>query len=216
MFSCRCWRVGRESLWWWLPLLCMTQHYDLSSMAAQLSSIGFSPIVSSLTSPHSVSPQSTSALALELLPKLQLPAVCCAFQGTCVPVRGMHGCSKTVWFSLHLGCHRSADSLSALNVSPLAQTIAPMWGSDPCFSSPTPEGRSSPANTPIFPSSSFILPSFVWFYIFFSTGQVLLSALSWCSACTSMPDDVFLMYPWREMCSMSTYSSAILFSPIFF
>ena len=32
------------------------------------------------------------------------------------------------------------------------------------------------------PSSSFILPSFAWFYIFFSTGQVLVSAVSWCSA----------------------------------
>ena len=29
----------------------------------------------------------------------------------------------------------------------------------------------------------------------FSTGQVLLSALSWCSACTSMSEGVFLMYP---------------------
>ena len=74
-----------------------------------------------------------------------------------------------------------------------------MWDLDPCFSSPTPEGRSSPTNTPIFPPSSFILPSFVWFYIFFSTGQVLLSVLSWCSACTSVPDSVFLMYPWRDV-----------------
>ena len=47
----------------------------------------------------------------------------------------------------------------------------------------------------------------------FSTGQVLLSTLSWCSACTSGSEDVFLMYLWREMYSMSTYSSAILFSP---
>ena len=65
-----------------------------------------------------------------------------------------------------------------------------MWGSDPCFSSPTAEGRSSP----VFPPSSFILPSFAWFYIFFSTGWVLLSALSWCSACTSVSEGVFLMY----------------------
>ena len=41
------------------------------------------------------------------------------------------------FLSFHLGCHRSAVSLSALNVSPLTQTIAPLWGSDPCFSSPT-------------------------------------------------------------------------------
>ena len=62
--------------------------------------------------------------------------------------------------------------------------------------------------------SFFILPSFSWFYIFFSTGEVLLSALSWCSACTSVSEGVFLMYLWREMYSTSTYSSAIFqFSP---
>ena len=45
----------------------------------------------------------------------------------------------------------------------------------------------------------------------------LLFTLSWCSACTSMSEGVFLMYPWREMYSMSTYSSTILFSstPVF-
>ena len=78
---------------------------------------------------------------------------------------------------------------------------------------PPAEGRSSPTNTPVSPPSFFILLSFVWFYVFFSTGQVLLSALSWCSACTSVPEGVFLICPWREMCSMSTYSSAILFLP---
>ena len=35
--------------------------------------------------------------------------------------------------------------------------------------------------------------------IYFSTGQVLLSALSWCSACTSVSEGVFLMYSWEEM-----------------
>ena len=64
--------------------------------------------------------------------------------------------------------------------------------------------------TLLFPPSSFILLSFVWFYVFFCGGQVLLSALSWCSASTSVSEDVFLMYPWREMHSMSTYSSATL------
>ena len=34
--------------------------------------------------------------------------------------------ARTVWFSFHLGCHRSAVLLSALNVSPLTQTIAPL------------------------------------------------------------------------------------------
>ena len=77
---------------------------------------------------------------------------------------------------------------------------------------PPTEGRSSPTNTPVFPPSSFILPNFAWVYIFFSTSQVLLFALSWCSACTSVSGGVFLMYLWREMYSTTTYSSAILFS----
>ena len=76
---------------------------------------------------------------------------------------------------------------------------------------PSTESRSSPTYT-LCPSSSFILLSFAWFYILFSTGQVLLSALSWCSAFTSVSEGVFLMYPWGEMYSTSTYSSAILFS----
>ena len=52
-----------------------------------------------------------------------------------------------------------------------------------------------------------------WTDISFSTGQVLLHALSWWCACTSVSEGVFLMYPWREMYSTSTYSSTILFSP---
>ena len=65
--------------------------------------------------------------------------------------------------------------------------------------------------TLIFPPRSFVLLSFAWFHVFFSTHQVLLSTLSWHSACTSVSDGVFLMYPWREMYSTSTYSSTILF-----
>ena len=121
--------------------------------------------------------------------------------------------ARTVWLSFHLGCHRSVVSLSALNVSPLTQPIAPVWGLDPCFSSSRPSRRGQiQSNTSVFPPSSFILLSFVWAYMFFSARQVLLSALSWCSACTSVFEGVFLMCPWREMYSMSAYSSAILFS----
>ena len=67
-----------------------------------------------------------------------------------------------------------------------------------------------------FPPSSLVLLSFVWFYIFFSSSQVPLSALSWCSASTSVSEGVFLMCLWRGMDSMSTYSSAILFFEIYF
>ena len=67
----------------------------------------------------------------------------------------------------------------------------PRCGDQTPASVPLPtEGTSSPINTPVFPPSSFVLPSFAWVYIFFSAGQVLLSALSWCSACTSMSEGV--------------------------
>jgi len=80
---------------------------------------------------------------------------------------------------------------------------------------PPAEDMSTPTNTPIFSPSSFILLSFAWFYIRFSTGQVLLYAFSWCSVCTSVSEGVFLMYPWREMYSTSTYSSICSPSSLF-
>ena len=79
------------------------------------------------SSPHpGVAPQSlnSSSQLLHLL-------------GDLCPCPGMYGCGKDCLFSFHLGCHRSAVSLSSLNVSPLTQTVALMWGLDPCFSSPT-------------------------------------------------------------------------------
>ena len=72
------------------------------------------------------------------IPKLQLPAAAPSRRPAFL-LRVCMAVARTVWFSFHLGCHRSAVSLSALNVSPLTQTVAPMWGLDPCFSSPTHE-----------------------------------------------------------------------------
>ena len=91
----------------------------------------------------------------------------------------------------------------------------PQCGDQTPASVPPPaEDRSSVTNTPVSPPSSFVLRSFAWFCVFFSPGQVLLSALSWGSACTSIwrctPDESLEMY------SMSTYSSTILFSPMIF
>ena len=107
------------------------------------------------------------------IPKLQLPVT--------EPSRGPASLSEvcmaaamTVWLSYYLGCHRSTVSLSALIVFPLTQTTAPMWRLDPA-------SVPHPSNTPVFHPTSFILLSFVWFYIFFSAGQVFLSTLSWCS-----------------------------------
>ena len=74
------------------------------------------------------------------IPKFQLLATTpsrgpVSLSGVCMATE------RTVWFSFHLGCHRSAVSLPALNVSPLTQTIALMWGMDPCFSSHTHWGQ---------------------------------------------------------------------------
>ena len=74
------------------------------------------------------------------LPKLQLPAPVPS-RGPAFLSRVCMAAARTVWFSFHQGCHRSAVSLSALNVSPMNQTIAPMWGLDPSFSSPTCWGQ---------------------------------------------------------------------------
>ena len=118
--------------------------------------------------------------------------------------------ARTVWFSFHLGYHRSAVSLSALNVSPLTQTIALLWWSDPCFSSPPTEGRPSPTNTPVFPPSSLsywvLCGSMYSFPLLRSSCPLSAGVLH-----ALLSEGVFLMYLWREMYSTSTYSSAILF-----
>ena len=125
----------------------------------------------------------------------------------------MYGCGKdclifipfrlpqTSCFTLSLKCFSSdSDSCPEVGIGPLLQFPHPL--------------RAGPVLLTLlfFPPSSFILPSFAWVYIFFSAGQVLLSTLSRCSACSSVSEGVFLIYPWREMYSMSTYSSTILFS----
>ena len=63
--------------------------------------------------------------------------------------------------------------------------FASPWG---LFSCSLGLGVSAPT-----PKAQGLILSFAWVYIFFSTGQILLSALS-CSACTSVSEDVFLMY----------------------
>ena len=87
----------------------------------------FPTTVSSFTSPRLSlrSQQQPSPWDCATIPKLQLPASVPSggpesLSGVCMAV------TRTVWFSFHLGCYRSAVSLSALNVSPLTQTVAPM------------------------------------------------------------------------------------------
>ena len=112
--------------------LSMTQPYCPASMAAQLSST---------TSPQSLCPQSTAALALDCS---TIPNS--SSQLLCLP-GDQHPCTGYVWLQQVLSDSHSfrlpqiTVSLSALNVSPLTQTVAPLWGSDRYFSSPTCQGQ---------------------------------------------------------------------------
>ena len=128
--------------------------------------------------------------------KLQLPATA-SFRGHMSLSGVCTTAARNLWLSLHLGFHRSAVSLSTLNFYSMIKTIAPVWVGT-CFISFT---HSDPILQTLlfFSPSSFILLSFAWFYIFFSTFQVLLFAFIWCSDYSSVPEGVCLMYPWREV-----------------
>ena len=218
LFSSHSWRVGRESMAMAPPpvhdsavspyfhgcLAFLHRHFPPQSPPLH-------PLDLSLCSQQQSLPWDCFTV-----PKLQLWATAPS-RGSVSLSRVCMAVARTVWFSFHLGCHRSAVSFSALNVPPLTQTIALIWGLDPCFSSPPAESRSSPTNTPVFPpvpsSYRVLLGSYrvLLGSIHFPTVQGLLSVLSWCSSCPSVSEGVFLMYSWREMYSTFTYSSAILF-----
>ena len=160
------------------------------------------PLNLSLCSQKQPSPRDCSTV-----PKLWLPAAV----PSSILLQGMCGCGKDCrilipfrlpqisCFPLSLKCFSSdSDNCPDVRISPLLQFPYPP--------------RAGPVPL-VFPPSSFILQSFVWFYTFFSTGQVLLAALSCCSACTSVSEGEFLMYLWSEMYPMS--SSTILLSLCF-
>ena len=165
------------------------------------------PLDSSLHNQQQPSPWDCSTV-----PKWQLPAA--------APSRASTPCLGYVWlqqglfnsYSIWTATDQLFHSQPSLFLLWLRQL--PWCGDQTLTSVPPPaEGRSSLTNIPSFPPSSFLLPSFAWVYIFFFTGQILLSALSWCFSCTSASEGLFLMYLWIEMYSMFTYFSTILFFP---
>ena len=134
--------VWGERLWWWLHRLGVTavspcfhgclaflhRHFPLQSPPSHPSTC--------LSAVHSIARPEIALQALNFSSQLlRLPGDQTAFLS-----RVCMAAARTIWFSFHLGCYRSAVSLSALNVSPLTQTIALMRGSNPCFSSPTQRG----------------------------------------------------------------------------
>ena len=124
----------------------------------------------------------------------------------------MYGCGQG-WILIPLRLPQISYFTLSLKYFSSDSDNCPAVGLRPLLQFPHPRRAGPVLLTLLFsPYSSFVLPSFAWFYIFFSTGQALLSALSWCSACTSVFESVFLMHLWREMYSMSAYSSSMLFS----
>ena len=111
------------------PPLRMTQEYPLAFMAAWFSSRGISH--------HNLLPHVTSG-QLPTVNSRPLPGIApqslrfssqlLCLLGNTRPCLGYlwlwQGLS--VWFSFHLGCHRSAASLSASSVSPLVVGIGPL------------------------------------------------------------------------------------------
>ena len=157
-------------------------------------------MISSLRSPWTISLQSTSNVALGLLSNLYATVLSCfTFWGTCIPVQSIYGCGKDCLYDSHFTqtvTEQLLHSSTTSNASPLFQTVALMWGSDSCFSFPTPQVQiQSFSLSSVFPPS-FVLPSFARFYIFFSCGQVLLPNLGWYYERPSVFESVLLMYPW--------------------
>ena len=62
---------------------------------------------------------------------------CCAFQRICVPVGGMYGCGKDCLILIPFRLPQISCFTLSLKCFSSNSVSAPMWGSDPCFSSPT-------------------------------------------------------------------------------
>ena len=143
--------------------------------------------------PPLCSQQQPSHWECSTIPKLQLPATAPSRRPAFLPSICM-AAARTVWVSFHLGCHRSAVSLSALNVSSLTQTVALLWGSDPLLQFPYPP-RAGPVLLtllffPLSPSSYRVLHGSIYSFplVRYSCllSTVVLNALlglkvySWC------------------------------------
>ena len=120
-----------------------------------------STTISCLTSPRSVLPQSTAALTLKLLHNPGAPASsCCALQGTCFPVRGMYGCGKDCLILIPFRLPQiTCFTLSLKCFFSVSRQLPQCGDQTPASVSPPAEGSFCPTNTPVFPPSSFVLPS---------------------------------------------------------
>ena len=168
----------------------MIQHYCLMSMAVLISSNSFPIMISSLMSPRAFFPKSTADLALGLLSDLYIPAP------TAVLSKGLASLSEVNMAATRMVCvilipfrlsQISCFTLQQPQVFLLLPKQLSQCGDlTPWFSSPSPQVQMQFCSLSSFSPIYFILPNFVWYYVFFSCGQVLVPIFSWCSARSSV------------------------------
>ena len=135
------------------------------------------------------------------IPKLQLPATAPS-TGPVSLSRICMATAKTVCFLFHLSCHKSAVSLSALNISPLTQTLALVWEIGPLLQFPQPP-RADPVLLillffPLVPSSYRVLCECIYSFPLVRYSCLLSTGVETVRH-TFVSEGVFLIYPWREM-----------------
>ena len=131
----------------------------------------------------------------------------------------MYGCSKDCLiltpfrlpqiscFTLSLKCFSSdSDKCPAVGIRPLLQFLHQQRGGPVLLTL---------LLFPLVPSSYQGLHGSIYSFPLVRYSCQLSAEICRCSACTSVSEGVFLMYPWREMYSMSTYSYATFFSVLF-
>ena len=213
LFSCQCWPVGRERLWRWLHPLHVTQHISLLPQLPGFPPQAFPTMISSLTSPWSVSLQSTAALILGLLHNSLTPASSYyAFQGSCVPVWSMYGCGKDCLILIPLRLPQISCFTLSLKCFSSDSDSCPDVGTGSLLQFPHPLRAGPVLWTCLFP---FLVPSSYWVLhgSIYSCPLVRYSCPLWtCVLHALVSEGIFLMYLWREMYSTYTYSSAIFVS----
>ena len=129
-----------------LVLVCGEREATVMSLSPMHDS-AVSPCFHGIQVPPKAFPTTISSLTRPC-PGIVLQFICSSSQQVCFP-GDLHPCQGyewqqqglSVWFLFHLEYHRLASSLTDSNVSPLSQTVAPMWGSEACFSSLTHQGQ---------------------------------------------------------------------------
>ena len=96
------------------------------------------------------SQQQPSPWDCSTIPMLQLPTTACSREPASLS-RVHMAVARSVWFSFHLGCHRSAVSLSALNVSSSDSDNCPNVGIGPLLQFPHLPRAGLVLLTPVFP-----------------------------------------------------------------